>query len=317
FDHEKLAPLFILKTGEPGSSHTFEIAQKIGLQKNIIKSAKAKVDKNYENFDALLATMETEKHWLILKQKKLEEDQQALTQLIDSYTKLKEDIEKNKSKILLENKQKALMENELQHKKLESLISSVQKEDIKNMKDVAAEARQEILKNREKLKADIGTLKAATKTKKEPVEIAEGMYVRMAEGTETGRVEELRKNKALVSFKAMKTLVNINDLEVVKLAENNKLKKISGINYTEAASNFSPKIDVRGLRTDEALHEVEVQLDKAVLLNYHSITILHGKGDGILRKMIRQMLKKYDMVKDVRSEHADYGGDGITIVDLE
>ncbi|MGZ5281015.1 MAG: endonuclease MutS2 [Bacteroidia bacterium] len=317
FDQEKLAPLFILKTGEPGSSHTFEIAQKIGLQKNIIKSAKAKVDKNYENFDALLATMETEKHWLILKQKKLEEDQQALTQLIDSYTKLKEDIEKNKSKILLENKQKALMENELQHKKLESLISSVQKEDIKNMKDVAAEARQEILKNREKLKADIGTLKAATKTKKEPVEIAEGMYVRMAEGTETGRVEELRKNKALVSFKAMKTLVNINDLEVVKLAENNKLKKISGINYTEAASNFSPKIDVRGLRTDEALHEVEVQLDKAVLLNYHSITILHGKGDGILRKMIRQMLKKYDMVKDVRSEHADYGGDGITIVDLE
>ncbi|RYD76548.1 MAG: hypothetical protein EOP53_14490, partial [Sphingobacteriales bacterium] len=247
----------------------------------------------------------------------LETDQQALDQLIESYKNLKEDIEKNKSKILLENKQKALQANELQHQRLESLISSVQKEDIRKSKEVATEARKQIQKNREKLKADIGDIKAATTAKRDPVEITEGMFVRMAEGTETGRVEELRKNKALVSFKAMKTLVNLSELEPVKLAENNKLKKISGINYTEAASQFSPKIDVRGLRTDEALHEVEIQLDKAVLLNYHSITILHGKGDGILRKMIRQMLKKYDIVKDVRSEHADMGGDGITLVDLE
>ncbi len=317
FDQEKLAPLFLLKVGEPGSSHTFEIAQKIGLQDDIIKNAKAKVDKNYENFDALLATMETEKHWLILKQKKLEEDQQSLTQLIESYTKLKEDIERNKSKILLENKQKALAENEKLHKKLEDLISSVQKEDIRKNKEKAAEARQQIQKNREKLKTDIGQLKEKQAVKKAPAEISEGMYVRMTDGTETGRVEELRKNKALVSFKTMKTLVSLNDLEPVQLSENKKLKKITGINYADAASQFSPKIDVRGMRSEEALHEVEVRLDKAVLLNYHSITILHGKGDGILRKMIRQMLKKYDMVKDVRSEHADYGGDGITIVDLE
>jgi DNA mismatch repair protein MutS2 len=83
-----------------------------------------------------------------------------------------------------------------------------------------------------------------------------------------------------------------------------------------SANQFQPQIDIRGARGEEALWEVEKFLDKAIMLNYSEIRILHGKGDGILRKLIREYLKKYEVVSSVASEHVEFGGDGITIVNL-
>jgi DNA mismatch repair protein MutS2 len=81
-------------------------------------------------------------------------------------------------------------------------------------------------------------------------------------------------------------------------------------------ASFSPEIDVRGMRTEDALAAIERLFDRAVMMGYGSLKILHGKGDGILRKMIRQYLKKYDQVDRMEDEHADRGGDGITYVYL-
>ena len=79
---------------------------------------------------------------------------------------------------------------------------------------------------------------------------------------------------------------------------------------------MSPQIDVRGMRGDEALTEVEKYLDKAIMMGFQQIRILHGKGDGILRKIIRESLKKYKEVDSIESEHVDFGGDGISVVKL-
>jgi DNA mismatch repair protein MutS2 len=79
-------------------------------------------------------------------------------------------------------------------------------------------------------------------------------------------------------------------------------------------SSFSPEIDVRGMRTEDALAAIERLFDRALMMGFGNLKILHGKGDGILRKMIRQYLKKYDQVDRMEDEHADRGGDGITYV---
>ena len=82
-------------------------------------------------------------------------------------------------------------------------------------------------------------------------------------------------------------------------------------------STFSPEIDVRGMRTEAALYEIEKVLDQAVMLGYPNLKIIHGKGDGILRRFIRDYLRKFSPVTRFEDEHHDRGGDGITYAHLE
>ena len=79
-------------------------------------------------------------------------------------------------------------------------------------------------------------------------------------------------------------------------------------------AHFKLSIDVRGKRADEALAEIQKYIDEAILLNIREVSILHGKGDGILRKVIRDYLKKTDEIEQFADEHVEKGGDGITLV---
>ena len=84
----------------------------------------------------------------------------------------------------------------------------------------------------------------------------------------------------------------------------------------ERSSNFKHQIDVRGLRADEAIPVVDRFIDDALVLGYNEVSILHGRGDGILRRFIRDYLKQYNYVKKMVNEHEERGGDGITLVTL-
>ena len=113
-----------------------------------------------------------------------------------------------------------------------------------------------------------------------------------------------------------------------KLFKKNKVEKLRGKEKSNAAkrfksvssgsvADFSPEVDVRGMRTEDALGKIEQILDRAVMIGYPSLKIVHGKGDGILRKFIRDYLRKYNHVSRFEDEHADRGGDGITYAYLD
>lgn len=316
FDIDTMNPLYILKIGEAGSSHAFEIAKKIGLPSNIINKAKSKVDTSYQNFDALLSSMETDKHWLDVKQEKLDKSQKELDALTNSYARLKNDIEKQKQQIITDAKQKALEGLEKVNKKFEKLLQDFNVTPEK--KSMQTAIRKEIDQGKQELKAELKIEKEKTEIIKKPVlELKVGATVKLDDGNQTGIVEEIRKDKALVAFNNMKTLVSIKELEVIELPKVKIEKRIRGIDYDAATKDFNPSLDLRGMRADEALATVESQLDKAMILGMSSLRILHGKGDGILRRAIRELLKKYDIVKEVKSEHPDFGGEGITLVELK
>ena len=78
-----------------------------------------------------------------------------------------------------------------------------------------------------------------------------------------------------------------------------------------------PELDLRGQRTEEALRNVSRLVDEAIMIESRQLRILHGKGDGILRHMIREYLNTVDLVKDIRDEHIELGGSGVTIVNLD
>jgi DNA mismatch repair protein MutS2 len=94
-------------------------------------------------------------------------------------------------------------------------------------------------------------------------------------------------------------------------------QRLGGIDINEKMANFTFEIDVRGNRVEEALPRIDSFLDTAIMLNYNELRILHGKGDGILRQVIREHLRKYKQVRSMQDEHVERGGAGITVVQFK
>jgi DNA mismatch repair protein MutS2 len=91
-------------------------------------------------------------------------------------------------------------------------------------------------------------------------------------------------------------------------------RAFTGIDVTDKYMNFNSRIDLRGMRGEEALDVLAAFMDDALLTGHSTLQIVHGKGDGILRKLVREALRKYNQVLRMEDEHADRGGDGVTWV---
>jgi DNA mismatch repair protein MutS2 len=133
-----------------------------------------------------------------------------------------------------------------------------------------------------------------------------------------GQVIDVAKDNVILAMGDLRSVVKLK--RVQKISNKAVPKEIRRSSYssdlTEGIAQFSPELDLRGKRGDEALYEVERYLDKALMMGLSSLKIIHGKGDGILRKMIREYLRKFPHVDRLEDEHADRGGDGITYVYL-
>lgn len=165
--------------------------------------------------------------------------------------------------------------------------------------------------------------------KSKPVEA--GDNVRMRGLNTIGKVLSVKGNSAEVVFGDMKTKVDVDKLEIYNIKTkksepqsfslNNIQTYSPGSRMTRAtidehSTSFKQEIDVRGMRADEALNAVQHYLDDAILVGASQVRILHGKGNGILRTLIRQYLSTEPNVKDYHDEHVQFGGAGITVVDL-
>jgi DNA mismatch repair protein MutS2 len=127
----------------------------------------------------------------------------------------------------------------------------------------------------------------------------------------------------MVAFGSMITTLNENKLEKISNNEFRKLQKqmpysskSESFDTSERKLNFKQKIDIRGMRADEALQKVVEYIDEAIMVNASEVRILHGKGNGILRELIRNYLKTVDNVAHFEDEQVEFGGAGITIVNF-
>ena len=134
---------------------------------------------------------------------------------------------------------------------------------------------------------------------------------------QVGEVVEVKKNKVQVAFGLLKMWVPLSELQLSQQQGSSKGKKAaSGFNWVERQSAFSMELDLRGERGEEALARLQKWLDEAYALGQGTLKIIHGRGDGILKKLIRSHLKTQNFVKRYYDEHADRGGDGCTFVEL-
>ena len=152
-----------------------------------------------------------------------------------------------------------------------------------------------------------------------------GDAVRIKGLTTIGKVEAINGKQATVIFGDMRTKMAVSRLEHVDAASlQTEQQQFQAYNYSRETretidkhrNQFHQELDVRGMRTDEALNQVQYFIDDAILVGAGQVRILHGKGNGILRQLIRQYLASIPNVKSYRDEHVQFGGAGITVVEL-
>lgn len=136
-------------------------------------------------------------------------------------------------------------------------------------------------------------------------------------GTEA-EVISTAKNNLVLAMGELRTVQKRSNVVLIDKKRAKTVRKGAGqTQLSDSAVSFGPEVDVRGMRTEAALAEIEKYLDKAVMLGFPSLKIIHGKGNGILRKFIRDYLRKYGEVSRMEDEHPDRGGEGITYAYLD
>jgi len=313
FDNAAMRPLYILETGRPGSSYAFEIAQKIGLPADVLQAAKQKISAQQKRVDTLLVDLEREKKNIYDAKKVLAQREGSLDRLQQENESLQHYLDENKKTILKQAKLEAQEIIKNANKLVENTIAEIKQH--KADKEKTKDLRQNLhhaLKEHHVTEVKTKAVKIATDQ-----EIKIGDWVKIAESGNIAQVLEVAKDNLILAMGDLRSVVKRKRVE--KLADKQVPKEVKRANsstITDELAGFYPELDVRGMRTENAIQAIEKQLDKAVMMGFSNFKIIHGKGDGILRKMIRDYLRKYAHVNRMEDEHPDRGGNGITYVYL-
>ncbi len=325
FDTEHLEPLYQLAIGQPGSSFAFEIAHKIGLPGEVIARAKGKVGEDQVNFDKMLRDLERERRQFTTRNQEVTRKDQQLDQTLKQYNELKTHLDTEKKKILNQAKEEARNLVRDANSRIEQTIREIREKQAG--KDETRELRRGLQQFETALKPDYvppAPVEDAPEIKVIGGDIEAGDLVRIKGQTAVGEVLDLnpRNKEALIGIGELKSTVKLNRLEKISRKEYRahtveNTSRMRGIDLNEKMANFSYQLDLRGKRGEEALQEVDQFVDNAIMLGSPELRIVHGKGDGILRTLVRNHLRNYTQVQSLEDEHADRGGPGVTVVRMK
>ena len=321
FDERNLEPLYELEIGKPGSSFAIEVAEKMGIPPAILNKAKGKIGTERVNYDKLLNQLGKEKRELEAKIKEIQKREGHLEKSAQDYDELNEFLKTQKKQIIIEAKQEAKSIIKEANKRVEQAIREIKESQAD--KERTKKARKQLSDYDQKMEPPVENKPAKPSKpvfKNAEGEIKVGDYVKIKGQDTIGEVLALGQKEADIMLGELKSKIKLNRLErMSKTAiKKEKKKSFSGTStgMIERSTNFKHQIDVRGMRAEEAIQAVDRFIDDALVLGYNEVSILHGRGDGILRRFIRDYLKQYNYVKSLKNEHEERGGDGITLVGL-
>ena len=350
YDRHLMQALFQLQIGNPGSSFAVEIARKIGLPEDVIADASEIVGSEYINADKYLQDIVRDKRYWEGKRQTIRQRERQMEETIARYQSEMEELQKSRKEIIRQAKEEAERLLQESNARIENTIRTIKEAQAE--KEKTRLARQELAEFREsmdsltskeredKIARKMEKLKEKQNRKKEkkqnvPKEqqaaqqtpqvapITEGCPVRIKGQSSVGEVLEINGKNAVVAFGSIKTTVKLERLERSNATPQKQepAKSTFVSNQTqdsmyEKKLNFKQDIDVRGMRGDEALQAVTYFVDDAILVGMSRVRILHGTGTGILRTLIRQYLQTVPGIRHFADEHVQFGGAGITVVDL-
>lgn len=322
FDENTLSPQYLLESGKPGSSYAFELAKKSNLPDALIQEARNKMSKEHIRFEELLKHVRIEKEHMRLREKEITKKENALKQkeedLQTALEKTREQRERYQLK-KLEKEEGYLRAMEADFKKLlQTLKETLASPEADNAtKEKAKESVRQFIRERRKVQRNDQEKQPIPKQPQYKTgEVKIGGLVKLPSGSEVGRLESVRNNKAVVIFNQVRTTVAFKDL--IGIAEDNgdaivETKPVK-LSVTFDASDFPTELDLRGKPREEAMLELEQYLDRAMMRKVFQARIVHGKGTGVIREMAQQILRSHPGVRQFEYAVRESGGDGVTLV---
>lgn len=342
YDRQHLQPTFELSIGNAGSSFALDIATKIGLPKSVIDEAKELVGNEYINIDKYLSEISRDRRYWANKRLNIKDKELRLEKLLSKYEETAEDLNakrksiindaKKEAKEILDNVNSRIERTILEIRRVEAEKNATRKlrkniEDLKNeiskSEDTSAEDSS-IIKQIKYRKKQTKIKQESNKESNSNKTFSIGDYVILKEGGNTpGKILSINGKKAEVAFGLLRTTVNLDKLSFSSkpaqsgIDSKNTLSISTDNDSRKRQLNFKNEIDVRGMRSDEAIQAVTYFLDDAIQFNVGRVRVLHGTGHGILKTLIRQQLQSNTAVKSFGDEDVRFGGAGITVIDLE
>lgn len=324
FDIETLSPTYRLFIGIPGKSNAFEISRKLGLDEELIDRAQTLLERGDIEFEDVLDSIEKDK-------RRAETERDEAIRLNLEMKKQQEELEKRQAK--LEEQERTIIAKAKEEardilKEARETANDVSKELRRLSKvDSLGERNKRFDKSRKKLKdaEDKVAEKLIRRVNQQPVSASElkiGDKVRVLTLDQAGEVLSLPDEKGDLTVKIgiMKANINLKDLMVLesepKEKPQNKGSRYGSL-YKAKAQSISVSINVQGKNLDDAEYEVDKYLDDAYMAGLREVTVIHGRGEGILKDGLRQLFRRHKHVASYRKGRYNEGGEGVTIVTLK
>lgn len=323
FNINTLSPTYRLMTGIPGKSNAFEISRKLGLSEELINRASELLERKDIEFEDVIQSIEKDK-------KRAEEERDEATMLNISMKKQKEELEKQAARIKEQERdiiQKAKEEARSILKEAKDTAGDVSKELRRLSKiDSLGERNRRFDETKKRLKEaeDKFAERMVRRVNQSPVNVDKlkvGDKVRVLTLDQAGEILSLPDSKGdlVVKIGIMKVNINVDDLMFLEndTKKEDKEKGRYGSLYKSKAQSISVSVNVQGENLDDAVMDVDKYLDDAFMAGLKEVTVIHGRGEGILKEGLRKLFRRHKHVASYRKGGYNEGGDGVTIVTLK
>ena len=317
FDVETLRPTYRLSIGVPGKSNAFEISRRLGLPENLIENAKKLLSSDEVRFEDVIANAEYHRQIAERERELAQEASRETLKLRDEAERLRREMEERREASVRKAKEEARRILQDARRESEGIIA-----DLKRMKKEAGSAA-DVNALRRRLDEGIDDLSEGLKVPSPeegnaPETVRPGDQVKVLTfGTQASVLSAPNaRGEVELASGNMKFKAKLSDLRLVTEAAPGPKTVVKA--KTGAMTRTVPmECDVRGMNLEEALGAVEIYLDEAVLAGLHEVSVIHGKGTGVLRSGIRQELRRNRHVKSCRPGVYGEGEDGVTVVTLK
>ena len=322
FDIETLRPTYRLLIGVPGRSNAFAISQKLGVNEKIIEEAKSYISEENSRFEKIIASLEKERQIAEREREEVAELRIQLANQKQSADKKYADINALYEKTIEKARNDASYIVDNARYKANALINELEdfkkKADKENAAQNLKNAKQNVKSTFNSLENDINPVNDTKSEYVLPRALVKGDSVRLIDINKEATVLEIKGDKAQVQAGNLKIWSELTNLMLVEVKKKKQPAKqtVTGIN-SGLKRQASLEIDMRGMNTDEGIIELDRFIDNAVMSGIGSITIIHGKGTGVLRTAVQNHLRRHKNISTFRIGLFGEGENGVTIAEIK
>ena len=318
FDVTTLRPTYRLLIGVPGKSNAFAITQRLGMDPSIVDRARKLVSEESNAFEQVVSRLEEDRRKMEDELETLRESAAKAKENAQEAQRLKEEAEKKKKKEIEQARQEAAQIVQKTRQRADALVNELEELRRQKNKQLSAEQKARLRSGMRELESSADPVRKRRDDHYTlPRPLVVGDEVLLYDIDKSATVLELPKDDTvLVQAGIIKTRVPLSN---VRLVSKRQLKKQQGRSVTKSVSTpeISTSLDIRGQNVEEALMEVDAFLDRASRMHLPLVTIIHGKGTGVLRSAVQQHLRRCSQVKSFRLGVYGEGENGVTIAELK